>query len=140
MKNKGFTLIELLAVIVILAIIALIATPIILGIIEDARKEAKNRTAELVANGIELAYTSYLFDNSGVGSPDNFCAYMTTEYFTMDSAELVLTEGVTGCTASNLEVSILGDDNVTYTAKYNGGSVTVTYPEQAEPVTVKLKN
>ena len=35
--KKGFTLIELLAVIVILAIIALIATPIILGIIDDAR-------------------------------------------------------------------------------------------------------
>ena len=32
-KNNGFTLIELLAVIVILAIIALIATPIILGIV-----------------------------------------------------------------------------------------------------------
>ena len=30
-SNKGFTLIELLAVIVILAIIALIATPTILG-------------------------------------------------------------------------------------------------------------
>jgi len=37
MKNKGFTLIELLAVIVILAIIALIATPIVLGIIEDVK-------------------------------------------------------------------------------------------------------
>ena len=40
MKNKGFTLIELLAVIVILAIIALIATPTILGVVEDARKGA----------------------------------------------------------------------------------------------------
>lgn len=38
--KKGFTLIELLAVIVILAIIALIATPIILGVIETARKGA----------------------------------------------------------------------------------------------------
>ena len=47
MKNKGFTLIELLAVIVILAIIALIATPIILGIITDARKQANMRSAEL---------------------------------------------------------------------------------------------
>ena len=48
MRNKkGFTLIELLAVIVILAIIALIATPIILGIIEDAKKGS----AESSANG-----------------------------------------------------------------------------------------
>lgn len=38
--NKGFTLIELLAVIVILAIIALIATPVILGVVETARKGA----------------------------------------------------------------------------------------------------
>ena len=40
MKKKGFTLIELLAVIVILAIIALIATPMIMGVIEKARKGA----------------------------------------------------------------------------------------------------
>ena len=36
MNRKGFTLVELLAVIVILAIIALIATPTILGVIEKA--------------------------------------------------------------------------------------------------------
>ena len=64
MKNKGFTLIELLAVIVILAIIALIATPIILGIINDARNSAKKRSAELVYTGVEYAYTSYLYKNS----------------------------------------------------------------------------
>lgn len=40
MKNKGFTLVELLAVIVILAVIALIATPMILGVIETAKKGA----------------------------------------------------------------------------------------------------
>lgn len=38
MNKKGFTLIELLAVIVILAVIALISTPLIIGIIEDARE------------------------------------------------------------------------------------------------------
>ena len=47
MNKKGFTLIELLAVIVILAIIALIATPMIMGVIDDARKGA----AEASANG-----------------------------------------------------------------------------------------
>jgi len=40
MNKKGFTLIELLAVIVILAIIALIATPIVLGMIENAKKSS----------------------------------------------------------------------------------------------------
>ena len=38
--KKGFTLIELLAVVVILAVIALIAIPIILDMIEDSRKGA----------------------------------------------------------------------------------------------------
>ena len=45
MKRKGFTLIELLAVIVILAIIALIATPMILGVIEKSRKGASEQSA-----------------------------------------------------------------------------------------------
>ncbi|MBR6690628.1 MAG: prepilin-type N-terminal cleavage/methylation domain-containing protein, partial [Bacilli bacterium] len=47
MKNKGFTLIELLAVIVILAIIALIGTPIVLNIIEEAREESNERTVDM---------------------------------------------------------------------------------------------
>ena len=47
MKEKGFTLIELLAVIVILAIMALIATPIVLGIIDDTKKSAELRSAEM---------------------------------------------------------------------------------------------
>ena len=38
--KKGFTLIELLAVIVILGIIAVITTPLIMGVIENARKSA----------------------------------------------------------------------------------------------------
>ena len=61
MNNKGFTLIELLAVIVILAIIALIATPIIIGIIKEARKNAQERSAELVYAGVQYAYTSSLY-------------------------------------------------------------------------------
>ncbi len=40
MKRKGFTLIELLAVIVVLAIIAIITTPVILGVIEKSKKES----------------------------------------------------------------------------------------------------
>ena len=38
--KKGFTLIELLVAIILLAIVALIATPIILGIIKDTKENA----------------------------------------------------------------------------------------------------
>ena len=53
MKSKGFTLIELLAVIVILAIIALIATPIVLDIISDTKESARLRSAEFYLDAIE---------------------------------------------------------------------------------------
>ena len=59
MRNKGFTLIELLAVIVILAIIALIATPIILGIIKDTKKESNDRSVEMYAKAVKNAIMSY---------------------------------------------------------------------------------
>jgi len=59
MNKKGFTLIELLAVIVILAIIALIATPIILGIIRDSRDNSGARAVEGYAEAIVAAVTTY---------------------------------------------------------------------------------
>ena len=61
-KKKGFTLIELLAVIVILAIIALIATPIVLNIIKTSRKGAFARSAEGVLKASKLYYTSSLME------------------------------------------------------------------------------
>ena len=62
-KKKGFTLIELLAVIVILAIIALIATPIVLSLINKARKGAFARSAEGVVDSANLFYAQELIDN-----------------------------------------------------------------------------
>ena len=51
-RHKGFTLIELLAVIIILAIVALIATPIILDVIDDARTSAGRSEANMILGGI----------------------------------------------------------------------------------------
>ena len=63
MKNKkGFTLIELLAVIVILAIIALIAIPIVLNMINNARKKAAESSAYGFVEAIE--YNNGLADVS----------------------------------------------------------------------------
>ena len=65
MKNKfkGFTLIELLAVIVILAIIALIASPIVIGVIEDSRMEAAERGAEAYIESVKNYSITNIFDN-----------------------------------------------------------------------------
>lgn len=53
MNKKGFTLIELLAVIVILSIIMLIATPVIMGVIEEARQGAAKNSALGYIDAIE---------------------------------------------------------------------------------------
>jgi prepilin-type N-terminal cleavage/methylation domain-containing protein len=65
MKNKkGFTLIELLAIIVILAIIAVITTPIILTIIENAKKGAAQDSAYGYKDAINKWYVSKLTTDS----------------------------------------------------------------------------
>lgn len=64
MRKKGFTLIELLAVIVILAVIALISTPIIIGVIDKARKGAFEDSAYGVLDAAKLYFTSKLADNN----------------------------------------------------------------------------
>lgn len=60
MKKKGFTLIELLAVIIILAVIALIATPVVLNVVENARKEAAENSAYGIIDAAKYAYTDSL--------------------------------------------------------------------------------
>ena len=58
--KKGFTLIELLAVIVILAVIALIATPTVLGIIEDSKKSTMENSANNIVDSVKKEYLSNL--------------------------------------------------------------------------------
>lgn len=60
MNKKGFTLIELLAVIVILAVIALIATPIIMNVINDAREGAAKDSMYSYVKAVELKATQEL--------------------------------------------------------------------------------
>ena len=65
MKNKkGFTLIELLTVIIILAVIALIATPIVLNVIDNARKSANKDSAYGLLDSAKLYYMESLLDES----------------------------------------------------------------------------
>ena len=62
--KKGFTLIELLAVIVILAIISLIAVPIIIDIINDARKGAMKSSVSNIVAAAKTYYAEQSLDAS----------------------------------------------------------------------------
>ena len=61
-KKKGFTLIELIAVLVIMAILALIVTPLVMNIIRKARISADERSVDVYGRSIELAIAGYLQD------------------------------------------------------------------------------
>ena len=70
MKRKGFTLIELLAVIVILAIIALISTPMILGIIEKAKKGGAESSALGYLDAVEKTIATNMLDTNKTNIED----------------------------------------------------------------------
>ncbi len=137
--NKGFTLIELLAVIVILAIIALIATPIILNIIEDSQKSAATNSAGLYVDGLTKKVMSE--NMSGEFNPSSCtitngnitCDGETIDY-TVDgdkptSGTITFTNGV----VSGYTIVISG-----YTVTKSGSTVTTTKgePEVVPPAVV----
>ena len=62
--KKGFTLIELLAVIIILAIVAIISTPIILDVVEDARSSANKSSANMILSAARNYYAESMLDDT----------------------------------------------------------------------------
>ena len=66
---KGFTLVELLAIIVILAIIALITTPVILNVIEKSRLNAAKDKAWGTIDAVRIAYATAQTSEQEVGLP-----------------------------------------------------------------------
>ena len=65
-KQKGFTLIELLAIIVILAIIAVITVPIILNVIDNAKRGTAKDSAYGYKDAISKYYVSEMFNNNNI--------------------------------------------------------------------------
>ena len=68
MNKKGFTLIELLAVIIILAVIALIATPVVLNVVENARREAAENSAYGIIDAAKYQYIESMLTSTVVSS------------------------------------------------------------------------
>ena len=91
-SKKGFTLIELLAVIVILAVIALIATPLIMNVINDAKKNAAKDSAYGYVKAVENAMVSYMYEHTSANLANGSFNVKTNQF----------TPSTTGATAIDL--------------------------------------
>lgn len=90
-KNNGFTLVELLAVIVILAVIALIATPIVLNMIESSRKGAAESSALSYIDATEKSIMTGLMNSTS--STDYDKTYIVEGLMLTEASSNVIPEG-----------------------------------------------
>ena len=143
-KKNAFTLIELLAIIVILAIIAVITVPIILNVIENARKGASIDSAYNYKDAINKYYlerlstnTSYQFPN-GVYDIDNGELTKGTDTLNITVSGTTPTDG--WIKANNEEIiaysMVIGDYTVTM---FNDEVTAVKNGEVAEKPLFKRK-
>lgn len=107
MKKKGFTLIELIAVLVIMAIIALIVTPLVMNIIKKAQNSANERSIDAYGRSAEIAVAGYLLENGDI--PTSF-DQLNVEYSGAEvscSTKQINYDGsvyLTGCTVNDVAV------------------------------------
>lgn len=136
MKNKkGFTLVELLAVIVILAIIALIATPIVIKVIGTSEEGAAKVSASNYLKAVETSYAAYMMKNPG--------ASYTTGKHTVSELETDLKVEVSGEVPKEGNVCIGNNGIITkaslkiskYVVSYDGKDATITDLEEVENIT-----
>ena len=103
-NTKGFTLIELLAVIVILAIIALIATPMILGVIDSAKKGAAESSAYGYLDAVEKSSLQNVLKDA------NTSGLVDGTYAVSDNGKkLTQTDAEEGVTPVAIDVNFKGD-------------------------------
>ena len=130
-KKNAFTLIELVAVLVIMAIIALIVTPLVMSIIRKAKVSADKRSIDAYGRSIELAIAGYLMDTGSFPTDIN---QLTIEY---SGDEVVCTTTqinpdssvyLSNCKVNNRDVAnyTYGSDNSPSYTVYNVGD-EVTY-------------
>lgn len=92
-SNKGFTLIELLAVIVILAVIALIATPLIMNVINEARKNSSKDAAYGYIDAVEKSIVQALYSNPDMPMPTSVGNEVSVKGTAPSAAALSLSNG-----------------------------------------------
>lgn len=115
MKKKGFTLIELLAVIVILAIIALIATPLVLNIIDNTKKKTALQSAELYLSAVEKTIVSEMVSGNKIENGS---------YEITDKGNICLEQDVNNTCKKEVRVSMKGKVANGGTIQIEDGKVT----------------
>lgn len=128
MNRKGFTLTELLAVIVVLALIALIATPLVLSIIRDSARSSFSSSVNGLKKAIEVDYsddefaTNIYYTYGGYnGNPNAATASSTRKLYRTASRDSYVTTG----TEIHMNGSIAGygvghinEDGIIYVAAF----------------------
>ena len=133
MFKKGFTLVELLAIIVILAVIALIATPIV----KDSIANSKNQALKETINSIERAAYNYGYQND-IGYDTNYKKLTLDELISKgflkgDIINPVTNEKMNGCVLYRWN-----ETNNQYEFKYN--EECPKYPESLITVLLEQYN
>ncbi|MBE6138733.1 MAG: type II secretion system protein [Firmicutes bacterium] len=125
MKKKGFTLIELLAVIVVLAIIALIATPIVMNVISNAQKGAAERSADNYVKAVETLIATKRLD----GEPVEDGTYTIDENGNIKSGDVELTVELNGTKPNGGSIEIKDGQVVKNESSIKVGDYTVTFED-----------
>ena len=129
-KKKGFTLVELLAVIVILAIIALIATPIVLNVINDAKKEAAKDSFYGYMDAIEKAIiTNDVDEEEDFPTPDSNGCYNLNELnekVNIKGTKPKIADDAKVCLKEGTVTSLTGVEIDAFTFTYDGKELTQT--------------
>ena len=131
-NKKGFTLIELLAVIVILAIIALIATPIILNMINKARLNAAKSSTLGFIDAIEYNNGFAAVESettTGSATPEYTAITGTKTVSEITGLKLKGKKPTAGSVTIDADGKVESADNLVfdgYACDYTGATSTVT--------------
>ena len=139
MKKKGFTLIELIAVLVILAILALIVTPLVMNIIRKAKVSADRRSVDAYGRSVELAIAIHLLD-TGTFPTDlkNLNVEYTGKTVSCNIMQMKENGGIylSECTVGTKEIK----DSSTEDGWYHYGTRDITNEEYVDMYGLALKN
>ncbi len=120
MKAKGFTLIEMLGVVIILAIIATLVTPIVTKIIKNAETATYNGQIENIRQGAKDWAGEHIFDLPDVGE-EELVLNMNDDLIKNGYVSKDIVNPKTGKPFNNIEVHILNvDGRLLYDIYENG--------------------